>query len=103
MAVTEAVKRPVDDREVPEGYELVAAPDPHWRLVSGKRCRMRGTGPACAEPAVAELDRGYAGAGIGSKREHNWWAYCPDHMYGRWAEDGNVMHWILREKGMTCG
>ena len=25
-----------------------------------------------------------------------WWAYCERHSFGRWIEDGKVMHWILR-------
>lgn len=96
-------ERPVPDREVPEGYELVAVVDEDWRVASGKRCRRR-EGPevgvrgsharACGRPSVAELNR--------PARQHgrlldNWWAYCASHLYGRWIEDGKIMHWILRE------
>lgn len=82
-----------ESREVPDGYELVAVPDKSWRLQSGKRCRS-GAAPgrhACARPSVAEFKRG-------SKQYPSWWAYCADHMYGRWIENGQVWHWILREK-----
>lgn len=97
--------RPVDTREIPEGYELAAVPDPDWRLVSGKRCRMReGQCSTCGSDAVAELDRGWgARYGRHRSREHDWWAYCPDHMYGRWIEGGQVMHWILRKKESADG
>lgn len=92
--------RPAPDREVPEGYELVAVEDRSWRLVSGKRCRWYGGGyfqATCGAPAVAELDRDRTG------RRPKWWAYCPDHLYGRWIENGQVMHWILREIGDDDG
>lgn len=82
--------------EVPEGCEVVAIEDPEWRLTSDSRmCRMRGGkrfGSVCIRDAVAELDRSHVPG------RQNWWAYCLDHMYGRWIEDGKVMHWILREK-----
>jgi hypothetical protein len=64
---------------------VVWVPDTSWRLVSDKRCRMRG----CGADAVAELNR----------RRYNlnrhclvdsWWAYCPDHLYGRRIVDGVV-------------
>ena len=91
------MERPVDHREVPEGYELAAEPDPDWRLVSGKRCR-RGFGrgrPACTSEAVAELNRNARRPGA----RESWWAYCERHLYGRWVEDGKVMQWVLRERG----
>lgn len=84
--------------DVPEGYELAAVADADWRLAAGKRCR-RGASHAnggradrrpCGRPSTAELKRG-------SSRPQ-WWAYCIDHLYGRWVENGKVMHWILREK-----
>ncbi len=73
-------------------------PDLEWRLVTGEACRSGSSHPAgpgrkdrrsCGAPAVAELRRGTSRA--------QWWAYCPDHMYGRWIEDGQVMNWILRK------
>jgi hypothetical protein len=83
-----------ETREVPDGYELVAVVSKDWRLVSGKRCRA-GAGPgrhACGRSSVAEIKRG-------SKRYPSWWAYCTDHLYANWIEGGQVMRWILREKG----
>jgi len=83
-----------ESRQVPEGFRLVAVPDTAWRLVTGKRCRMRGgSKPACAQPSVAELDRSAWRRG---EHRSNWWAYCPDHLYGRFIEDGRVMCWILK-------
>jgi hypothetical protein len=84
--------------EMPEGCHAAAVPDPEWRLASGKPCRMgAGKGrPACGQPSVAELNRGYSGW-RGAKQLPNWWAYCGDHLYGRWIEDGQVMHWIAVE------
>jgi hypothetical protein len=83
------------ERDVPEGFELVAAPNDRWRVSSSadwKRCRY-GAGyhsKACGEPAVAELNRSHW-------HRENWWAYCGDHLYGGWIEDGTVMNWILRK------
>lgn len=59
---------------------------PSWRVLPeghGKRCRRRG----CHKSAVAELFR----PGISRPL---WWAYCPDHMYGRQIRDGKVM-WLI--------
>jgi hypothetical protein len=82
--------------EIPGGYEVVAVEDKDWRLVSGKRCRLAsGHGKACGRPSVAELNR----ARRWRERSSNWWAYCERHLYGRWVEDGQVMHWILRKIG----
>lgn len=84
--------RPDPQREVPDGFELVAEPDPDWRLVTGKRCRS-GAGyhhSACGQPSVAELNR----STIARPR---WFAYCGKHLYGRWIEGGQIMHWILRK------
>jgi hypothetical protein len=87
--------RPVPDREVPEGYELVAVPEDslrgglEWRLATGMRCRMLTAGHCCKRPSVAEIDRG--------RTRPQWWAYCESHMFGRWVENGQVMTWILRE------
>lgn len=82
-----------ESREVPDGYELVAVPSKDWRLQSAKRCRA-GAAPsrhACGRPSVAELKRG-------SKQYPSWWAYCLDHLYANWIENGQVWRWILREK-----
>jgi hypothetical protein len=88
-----------EQREVPPGYRLEAVPDSGvggaWRLVAGKRCRRQsGAGRAyCRKPAVAEVNRGYMRSG---QMHENWWAYCADHLYGRWVEDGQVWCWILK-------
>lgn len=84
--------RPADERYVPPGFELAAVPDTEWRLVTGKVCRFRSAwrGPACGRPSAAEFLRGW--------NRPAWWAYCEQHLYGRWIEDGQVMQWIMREK-----
>lgn len=65
---------------VPEGAD--------WRVLpkdSGKGCRARG----CNALAVAKLYR----RGL---NRNSWWAYCGEHLYGRWVEDGRVMSWVRR-------
>ena len=61
-----------------------------WRPYTGRlTCRRRLVGNrTCTTRAVAEMRRGVT--------RPAWWAYCASHMYGRWIEDGKVMHWILR-------
>jgi len=76
------------------GFQWVAEPDLGWRLEQGHRCRS-GAGfhtAACGKPSVAALNRGQ----FGRPNCPNWWAYCPEHMYGRWVENGRVLHWVLR-------
>lgn len=76
-----------ESREVPDSCELVAIPDADWRIEPGwSTCRRKG----CDAPTAASLLRG--------TRRPQRWRYCEDHMYGRWIEDGQVWHWILREK-----
>lgn len=83
-------------QDIPEGYHLVAVPvasletGGEWRLAGGRACRAgAGAGhKACGAPTVAELNRGTASY-------PSWFAYCADHMYGRWIEEGQVMCWIL--------
>lgn len=80
--------------EVPEGCEVVAIIDPDWDAAEGGQCRWRGGKnfrDSCPRPAVAVLTRG-----IYHKQR---WPYCEEHMYGRWIEEGFVLHWILAEKG----
>jgi hypothetical protein len=84
------MNRPVDTREIPDGFHMEAVPEAigHWRPVTGKSCRYARQGHVqCGEPSAAELLRGY--------KRHQWWAYCESHMYGRWVENGRVWHWIL--------
>jgi hypothetical protein len=72
-----------------EGWHWEVHPANGWRLVTGKRCRA-GASPsqkACGRPSVAELDRG------------TWWAYCEQHLYGKWVEGGRVVGWALRPNG----
>lgn len=93
-AMTERRQHLHDEREVPDGYELVVAPNRMWRLGEGRRCRFT-VGPGyrnCQQPAVAEINRSSTAS------RQRWWGYCGDHLYGNWIEDGKVMHWILREK-----
>lgn len=79
--MTVDLRRPRGGATPPEGYEYVAVPDTDWRLVNNKNCRR----PFCLFRSVAEFRRGKSG----------WWAYCADHLYGRWIEDGQVMEWRL--------
>lgn len=93
--------RPAPTWEAPEGYEHVAVEHEGWRLVTGKRCRLQQHGrKACGQPSVAELNRGrYRSMARGDyRRIDQWWAYCGEHLYANWIEDGKVMHWIVRKK-----
>jgi hypothetical protein len=47
-------------------------------------------------PAVAEFNR-RRWSPLWEKYLDNWWAYCGDHMYGRWIDHGVIMCWIVRE------
>jgi hypothetical protein len=81
--------RPVPGWEAPPGTVHEPMPATNWRLVVGeKRCRLlTGKRTACGVPAVAETNR---------SQDHTierWWAYCADHMFGRWIEDGQVWQW----------
>lgn len=83
-----------ESREVPDGCELAAVPDDAWRIEPGRPCRFGGNRP-CGRPSAASLERG--------TRRKQRWAYCQDHMFGRWIEDGKVMHWILRKAERHAG
>ncbi len=59
-----------------------------WRALEGetKTCRYDSTSrtsPRCEAPAVAELNRS-------SPESPRWWAYCPDHLFGRLWHEGKV-------------
>jgi hypothetical protein len=88
--------------EVPEGYELVAVPDDDWRIEADRPCRRAGArSKACGKPSVASLNRPRRLRATDyhpEQRADSFWPYCVDHLYGRWIEDGKVMHWVLREK-----
>lgn len=90
------MNRPEPTWPAPEGCHHVAGIDAYWLVITdgssdvpGKRCRWTAGshGRSCKAPAVAVFERG----------EGNWWAYCADHMYGRWVEDGQVMAWHVEE------
>jgi hypothetical protein len=77
----------------PDGYHWQPQVAPEWRRVSAKRCRHQGAGHrACTDEAVMELNRGRR---IGGPMRESWWAYCLDHAYGHWLEDGKVWTWVL--------
>lgn len=81
----------------PPGQQWVAAEEgPTWRLQPGRPCRRWLAQPkrVCRAPSAAEINRGaYTNRG----RVPRWWAYCPDHLYGRWVEDGQLMVWTLED------
>jgi hypothetical protein len=86
-----------------EGYEWAAveeSPD-RWRVADvSTTCRGQGPLPddgtrphAHGVPATVQTLRGL--------KRRVWWRYCDGHAadYGRWLENGRVMHWIRREVG----
>jgi hypothetical protein len=84
--------RPPNPYHVPEGCTASVRVDDEWRVLqsdTAKRCRWGGNRP-CRRQAVAELNRGHR---PWTQPRDNWWAYCGDHLYGRWVEDGSVMEW----------
>lgn len=87
---------------VPQGFEWVAEPEEGWTMErpttkAGKpaadRCRYFVGGRAHGAPAVAWLFRS-----VWSRPGGVPWAYCGEHLFGRWIEDGRVMNWRLRPK-----
>ncbi len=85
--------RPEPAYPPPDGHRHVPAVDTGWRLDQGRRCRFTVRGHRqCGADSVAAFNRGRHSRTHG--RVDSWWAYCADHLYGRWIEDGNVMHWI---------
>jgi hypothetical protein len=88
--------------EAPEGYRWVDVPDASWRIEEGKPCRRRLPGSKsaqCPRESVAALNRGRHTPGLG--RTASWWAYCPDHLYGRWIKDGVV--WFRKLERISDG
>jgi len=86
------------------GLEWAVREAPGWRLVEGeKRCRAGASRrhTACRAPAVAELARRRARyvEPMNLNGTVAWWAYCADHMYGRWIENGRVLEWIITSPG----
>jgi hypothetical protein len=81
--------------DVPPGHHLAKTVDPDWRICGRPRkCRANAgyRRKACGAPAVAELFRKY---GAWWSNEGSWWAYCAQHMYGRWIEGERVMQSIV--------
>lgn len=96
MIITE---RPAPDVP-PKGHRYVARHAPRWRIQVGDRCRRRLPGVqqrTCGNLSVAALDRGHQPPG--RERRESWWAYCPEHMYGKWIEHGQVWQWVLVKIG----
>ena len=87
----------------PEPWEN-PAPDSHhfephvvvsgWQLghTDGKRCRWTDHGQRCPNAAIARLDRASS-----YSRHPIWWAYCADHLNGRWIEGDLIWEWRLVE------
>lgn len=67
-----------------EGPEWEVLPDGHTY-----RCRSQ----HCPNPAVARLNRTKRWS---ARQTPNWWAYCHEHMYGRWIEAGQVVSWRVK-------
>jgi hypothetical protein len=69
------------------GYAWVVRPKRVWRVQEGGRCRFGAPryGTMCGAPGVARARRGAT----------QWWAYCAEHLFGGWIEDGVVMGWIV--------
>lgn len=87
------VARP-EPHPAPEGFVAVAVPEgPDWRVETGRQCRLATRNRRCPNPCVVALNRGRRQYGRGLL--DSWWAYCAEHMYGRWIEDGQVMQWIV--------
>jgi hypothetical protein len=78
----------------------VAAPEgPDWRTNDGtRRCRASAgyRHPACGQPAVAEFNRRRNRYKPPFGTADSWWAYCGEHLFGRWVQDDRVMRWVLR-------
>jgi hypothetical protein len=52
----------------------------------------------CPNPPVADMRRLRVVAIDGKDvRRGEWWAYCAEHLYGRWLENGVVMEWYAAE------
>jgi hypothetical protein len=87
--------RPEPHSPAPDGYEWHVQPNLDWRIPSAyQRCRQH----HCDTPPVADMNRPRY---LYRERRSvdRWWAYCAEHMYGNWIEDGKVVCWILRERG----
>jgi hypothetical protein len=89
--MTDMERPPKWDSWLPESERL---PDEEWIMVvdtdwttpaHGQRCRFGSNRYGfCGKPPIATMFRG---------RTRRSWSYCPEHMYGRWVEDGKVWSW----------
>lgn len=76
----------------PDGYHFAVRVDPDWRLVSEPGRVCRGT-KDCPMPTVAAFARTHRT--VTNRHGHRWWHYCPEHMYGRWIENDQIVWWQL--------
>jgi hypothetical protein len=80
------------DRPLLAGFHFAPARDGDWAPIEAgdgySRCRSTEKHVRCPARAVATLFRP-----IGSSGRRAGWAYCADHMYGRWIEGGFVWQW----------
>lgn len=69
-------------RPAPEGFIAVWEPEPRdrYRLLDANETPRKCRRPGCEYLATWEL-----------LRTNGWWAYCPDHNYGRRFENGEVL------------
>lgn len=92
--------RPSPPYAAPKGAAWIALPeDDAWSVANvaeraSLRCR-RSTRSRCTAPVELVLRREAKGAVLASHRVR--WGYCAEHAFGRWADDGEVLHWCLRE------
>lgn len=94
-----AFVRPSPSWEAPAGTIHQPMLDPQWRPVVGeKRCRFMADRKSCGAPSVAEMNR-QRYSHRDCRYVESWWPYCPDHLYGRWLEGGQVWCWIVVPAG----
>lgn len=86
-------RRPLDKGLNPDAF--VAVPDTDWGPpIPGRQCRYAHQGNRCPNAGVASLYRPVGRVRYqGLNRPRQPWAYCADHLYGRWIEHGHVMTW----------
>lgn len=97
---------PFPAERLPEGHAWVVAPDGDFTMIPEaerpeRRCRWTlprdpatGRRPRCPNAGVAFLWRPVGRRALDDPRFP--WAYCADHLYGRWVEDGVVVGWRAR-------
>lgn len=84
------------DNPDPSRYAFKARPESaNWRVCNGRRQCSDASGTnhrRCQNDAVLEYNRQSYHQG---RKRDAWFAYCAEHTYGRWIEDGAVMWWAL--------